>query len=99
MNGMTAEEFEERAVRAAERIRRTYEFRGATPALTVEQARTAGPLIAELARLVVDRWRETKGDMPQPLSIAVMELRYAIVRAAQNERATCETTETSLPSS
>jgi hypothetical protein len=82
---MTPEEMsaeEALAVRAAERIRRIHGYRGATPTLTVEQATARGPQIADLARLVVDRWRETKGDMPQPLSMAVMELRQALITAS-----------------
>jgi hypothetical protein len=70
------------AVRAAERIRRIHGYRGATPTLTVEQATARGPQIADLARLVVDRWRETRGDIPQPLSMAVMELRQALITAS-----------------
>lgn len=85
---MTPEELaaeEALAVRAAERIRRIFGYCGATPTLTIEQATARAPQIAELARLVVDRWRETKGDMPQPLSVAVMELRQALITASTTE--------------
>lgn len=85
---MTPEELAEeeaRAERGAERLRRVFGHRGETPALSLEQARVHGPVIAEHARLVVERWRSTVGDMPQLLSVAMIELRRALVYASTME--------------
>lgn len=71
-----------RVERAVARQRRVFGHCGATPALTEEQARLHGPAIAEAARLVVERWRDCESYASQPLSVAVIDLKRAIVQAS-----------------
>ena len=94
---MTPEEFEEqeaRAIRAAERIRRIYHYTGDTPRLTPEQAKASGPEIAELARVVVERWRQAEGYVPQLLSVALIELRAGLIGATTGEDVECSSAKT-----
>ena len=85
MSDEVADLEQERAARAAERIRRVSGPWRHTPEVSESQAKRRAVSIAAAARRVVEEWKRCAGGVPQPLSVAVMAMQTELAWASTAE--------------